>query len=390
MFEQEGFTCFHMAGQLDQPNERSFLVPKADFRHPDIVAIYQGCFWGRKRDPITTGKLHELRYELKKAIYSFIERFSLDILVVENALAIPLNVPLGLSLTEVISETGIPTIAHHHDFFWERQRFLTNVAWEYLNMAFPPNLPQVRHVVINSAADHQLGLRTGISATVIPNVMDFAHPPPPVDEYTTDVREALGVAADELFVLQPTRVVPRKGIEHAIELMRRLETGSRLVISHASGDEGFDYEKRLMSYASLMQVNTAFVSEIIGGQRGRTPSGAKIYALDDIYPHADLVTYPSTFEGFGNAFLEAIYFRKPIVINAYSIYQTDIRPKGFQAIEMDGYITEDTVAQTRKVLGDPLLRQEMTERNYELGRKHYSYEVLQTRLKALIADQMLR
>ena len=37
----------------------------------------------------------------------------------------------------------------------------------------------------------------------------------------------------------------------------------------------------------------------------------------------------------GNAFLEAIYFRKPIVINTYSNYHLDIRPKGFQVIEMD-------------------------------------------------------
>ena len=37
-------------------------------------------------------------------------------------------------------------------------------------------------------------------------------------------------------------------------------------------------------------------------------------------PHADLVTYPSTFEGFGNAFLEAIYYCRPIVVNTYSIY----------------------------------------------------------------------
>ncbi len=86
-------------------------------------------------------------------------------------------------------------------------------------------------------------------------------------------------------------------------------------------------------------------------------TGKKIYTLNDIYPHADLITYPSTFEGFGNAFLEAIYFRKPIVVNSYSIYTIDIKPKGFSVIELDGYVTEQALNQTKKVLSDKKLCQ---------------------------------
>lgn len=388
VFEDEGYTCYYLAGQLDRPEERSYLVPEADFHHPAVVEIYEECFRNKTRDPEITGKLHRVRFTLKRAIVGFLERFSIDLLVVENALAIPLNLPLGLALTEVIAETGIPTIAHHHDLFWERQRFLTNVVWDYLNMAFPPNLPHVQHVVINSSANHQLGLRTGISATIVPNVMRFEAPPPPMEAYAADLREALGIGPEELLFLQPTRVVQRKGIEHAVELVRRMEHPARLVISHASGDEGFDYERRVMAYAELMGVNTLFISEIVGGRRGHTPDGRKIYALQDLYPHADMVTYPSTFEGFGNGFLEALYFRKPIMVNVYSIYQTDIKPKGFQVVEMNGFVTDETVAHTRRVLGDPAFLEDMVNRNYELGRKYYSFSVLRDRLKAVLAESV--
>ena len=44
----------------------------------------------------------------------------IDLIVPENALSIPMHVPLGMAITELIAETGIPTIAHHHDFYWER------------------------------------------------------------------------------------------------------------------------------------------------------------------------------------------------------------------------------------------------------------------------------
>jgi len=260
-------------------------------------------------------------------------------------------------------------------------------VWDYLNMAFPPHLSSIRHVVINSSAANQLSLRTGISSLLVPNVMDFDHPPPPPDEYARDVRQTLGVLPDEKLFLQPTRVVQRKGIEHAIELVKRLAEGkARLVISHAAGDEGDDYERRVREFAKLLQVQTNFVSDIIKDQRGQTQDGRKIYTLGDVYPQADLVTYPPDIEGFGNAFLEAIYFRRPIVVNNYSIFDTDIKPKGFRVIEFDGFVTDETVQRVQQVLHDPQLTQEMTEYNYQLAQRHYSYAVLERRLQTLIAD----
>ena len=194
----------------------------------------------------------------------------------------------------------------------------------------------------------------------------------------------LGIDPDERLILQPTRVVKRKGIENAIELVSRLGIKARLVISHASGDEGHDYEQRIIDYSRRMQVNTLFVSDIINDRRGITEDGRKIYTLYDIYHHADFITYPSTIEGFGNAFLEAVYFRKPIMVNCYSIYTFDIKPKGFQAVEIDGYVTDEAVAHTRTLLEDEQARKKMVESNYMLGEKFYSYEVLHDKLMNLM------
>lgn len=386
VFQNEGFSCFYFAGELDRPPDRSYLVEEAHFTHPDIKDIYNHCFGVHKRERRVTQKIYEFKEKLKNELYKFIEKFKIDLLVPENSITIPLNIPLGLAITEVISETKMPTIAHHHDFFWERQQFLTNAIWEYLNMAFPPHLPSIQHVTINSSGDNQLSLRTGISATIIPNVMDFENPPPPLDTYASDVRQALGIEEDELLILQPTRVVKRKGIEHAIELVHRLDKKAKLVISHASGDEGYDYEQRVKEYSKLLNVDTVFESDIIDEKRGRTKTGEKIYTLDDIYPHADLITYPSTFEGFGNAFLEAIYFRKPIVVNKYSIYSFDIEPKGFQTIELDGFVTNEAVRKAREVLENPEFCKKMVDTNYEIATHCYSYSVLRKKLRNLIYD----
>ncbi|HLB46808.1 MAG TPA: glycosyltransferase family 4 protein [Anaerolineales bacterium] len=411
VLERLGHACFYFSGQSDRPAECSRVVPEAFFGHPAIAAIGNAAFdsaWGadelleyanpeiypihtpafhhRIRPPSVTRRIHELADYLKKQLYAFARELAPELLIVENALTIPMNIPLGVALTEFIAETGFPAIAHHHDFYWERQRFLVNCVGDYLHMAFPPNLPSVHHVVLNSLAAQQLSLRTGLSSMIIPNVMDFEHPPAPPDDYTTDVRAALGVAPDELLFLQPTRVVQRKGIEHAIELIRRLGLKARLVVSHASGDEGNDYEKRVREFATLLGVTSNFVADIIQDKRGLTPEGRKVYTLADVYTQTDLVTYPSTIEGFGNAFLETIYYRRPIVVNNYSIFDVDIKPKGFRVIEFDGYITDSTVQQTQRVLSDPELAREMADENYRLAKRYYSYAMLKRRLQTLIAD----
>lgn len=411
VIERMDHECFYFSGLSDRPEEKSYVVPEAFYRHPTIDAITQVVFagiWGHMdegreghpeveslhqdffsvyiRPGRITRKIQELKDYLKEHLYQFAQRFRLEALVIENAITIPVNLPLGLAITEFIAETGYPVIAHHHDFHWERQRFMNNSVHDYLAAAFPPNLPSIRHVVINSLQAYQLASRLGIAAMVIPNVMDFHSSPVPPDDYALTARADLGLVPGQYLILQPTRIIQRKGIEHAIELTRRLGLPAELVISHAAGDEGTDYEKRVREFAALLEVKVKFESEIVGETRGTTQAGRKIYTLADIYPQADLVTYPSSIEGFGNAFLEAVYYYRPLVVNNYSIYETDIKPKGFQVIEFDGFISEETLEQARYILTHPEEARKQCEHNYELARRYYSFTMLERRLQVLLAD----
>lgn len=386
VLEESGHHCYYFTGESDRPEEISMVVPEAHYQHPEIETYHKRFFGNERRDTADTRWIHEKTAFLKRRLYEFKEHFNIEVLIPENCLAIPLHIPLGLAITEFIAETQLPTIAHHHDFSWERKRFLVNNVWDYLSMAFPPTLHAIQHVTINSSGRHQLARRKGVVSTIIPNVMHFEKPAPGIDAYNQDLREVLGISSEQIFVLQPTRIVQRKGIEHAIELLARLEMDAVLVISHASGDEGYEYEQRLRDYAKMMDVKTIFAAEIFDEKRGETPDGEKVYSLWDAYPHADLVTYPSLIEGFGNAFLEAVYFKKPIVVNNYTIYNIDIRTKGFEVIEFDDFITEETVKRTRKILTSPGEVASMTDHNYGLALKYYSYHVLKSKLEELIEN----
>jgi glycosyltransferase involved in cell wall biosynthesis len=411
VLERFGHRCFYFAGECDRSADKSHVVPEAFYRHPEIDAInrqaYSGSWTVTKearaahpemsdlqkdffsiyvRPPQMTRRVNELKEYFKEELYKFARRFGLEILIVENALTIPLNLPLGLAITEFIAETGYPTIAHHHDFHWERQRFQVNCVGDYLAAAFPPNLPSIRHVVINSLQAQQLALRDGLTSRVIPNVMDFDSPPPVPDSYAQTVRADFGIGRGEYFFLQPTRVIQRKGIEYAVELVRRLELPAKLVISHACGDEGTDYEQRVREYAHLLDVAVRFEADQVQDERGWTKEGKKIYTLGDVYPQADLVTYPSSIEGFGNAFLEAVYYHRPILVNNYSIYEVDIKPKGFRAIWFDGFISRETLNVVRYVLKNPAQAEAWADENYRLARQHFSFTVLERRLQSILAD----
>ncbi len=387
MLRSKGCSVYFMAGMLDTDPAISHLAPKAFFKHEEIVKVQSAIFVEKKRTPEVSRRIQELKEELKAEIQKFHEKFGFEILVVQNALAIPVNIPLGLAITEFIIETEIPTIAHHHDFFWERERFYSPIATDYLRAAFPPVHPKIQHVVINSIAGQKFGSYTGATWTLIPNVVDFKVLPPEIDDFNRDLRKEIGLDEDSLLVLQPTRVVSRKGIETAAELVKRLDhPKASLVISHKAGDEGQDYLMRIEEFVKLIDVDLKIIADRIGLKRGFDENGKKIYTLWDVYQHADLVTYPSAYEGYGNAFVEAIYFRKPIVINRYSIFVADIEPKGFDVISFDNYITKQTINKINDLLKNPERIVQMAEKNYMLGWRYLSYEMLEEKIEQLLIN----
>lgn len=153
-------------------------------------------------------------------------------------------------------------------------------------------------------------------------------------------------------ILQPTRIVQRKGIEHAKE--RRVDLC--LVDIHMSDPMNPDV------------------------------NNVDKFSLWDVYPHADFITYPSLYEGFGNAFLEAIYFKKPMLINRYAIFVRDIEPKGFDLVVMDGYLTKINVLEVREILTSSARRDQMVKTNYEIATRYYSFAVLRRWLNTLLVN----
>jgi len=138
----------------------------------------------------------------------------------------------------------------------------------------------------------------------------------------------------------------------------------------------------LAEYAENEQVELCFIDCLVSP--GRRESKDKPYTIGDVYQAADLVTYPSKYEGFGNAFLEAVYFRKPLMVNRYPVFISDIEIHGFDLCRIDGLVTRETIREIQKILSEEDLRKRMADRNFLIGREHFSNELLEKMLLSVM------
>ena len=209
-----------------------------------------------------------------------------DCVVVENLCSLPLNPGAADAVAAELS--GRPAVLHHHDLPWQRPQFL--------HVDGPPTDPAWRHVTINELSADQLA-RRGIPATVVWNHFDLE---PPLGDRDA-MRAAIGVRRGATLVVHPVRAIPRKDVGSALRLAEHLGAVYWLV---GGPEDGFGPElDRLLGTART-------------GARLGMPEG---FTIADVYAASDVVVLSSTWEGFGNAAIESVAFRRPLARRAYPV-----------------------------------------------------------------------
>ncbi len=387
VLERMGHHVRLCAGEVDALRSTARLVPAMHFAHPPAARVTAAAFDPDSDADAVRREIQRLADQLLPVLDAWVETERLQLLIVENAWAIPMQLPLAVALRELVEKTSLPTISHNHDYWWERERFAHCVVPDVLDAAFPPILPRVRHVSISSLAAASLQQRTGAASTVIPNVFDFDHPrPAPRPDVRRDMRAELGMGEAGLLIVQPTRVVPRKGIELTIDLAGKVgDPDAVVLITSPAGDEGLDYLISLERRAERAKVNLRYAADRFAPDHEGRPIGPA-HSLTEAYVAADLIAYPSLYEGFGNALLEAVFFGKPVFVNRYPVYEADIRPLGFRFVEIDGVVTDATAAAVRALLADPAQIEADAEHNFAIGQAHLGYDRLEQSLGELLAN----
>jgi len=396
VLKRMGHEVFILSGRFQD----HVVEPKYETQYRPLSFFSPECEWEQNRafffppddpDELLT-VVHENAQAVATQVFRWVLKNKIHVLLSENASSLPCHLSMGLGTKLAAESMSIPVVSHDHDFAWERHgRYDTpfREVDDLVNATFPLRLPHVRHAVINTAAAFELKTRYDVESEIVPNVMDFEQHYARGDDYNKELLPDIGMRKDDIPLFQITRIVKRKGIETAIELVHRIEDPRvKLVITgSAADDDRKGYFKELVDDIKRrrLQDQVTFAYHKILSGRDTAPDGQKIYSLEDAYANAVAVTYFSTYEGFGNAFIETVLARKPIFVNNYKpVYWPDIGSKGFKTVMIeDGALTDQAVSDAEEIIRDPDLRREITEHNYELGRKYFSYEVLQEKLETL-------
>lgn len=335
--------------------------------------------------------------DVANILFDHIQRYSIDVIIAQNTNAMPMTLIGGMAVYKLVTWRRVAAIFHHHDFWWERSRFSQNYIEKLLGRIMPPVDPGLEHVVLSSYAEHILRSIKRVQPKIIPNCEDFENAVT-LDEYNSRFREEFGFRQDDLLIIQPTRIVRRKRIEDSLELINRFliaypELRERLhfIISLYQGDEpDIHYVDEIKGKAGEAGISLHMISDRVSAERGTNEKGEILFTNRDVLVNADLVTYLPIWEGFGNALLEAVAARVPVVTTAYLVYKTDIKVVGFRNIEIrDRYdrlgrliIPDEVLPEIHSILTNPEERSAMVEHNFAVGKKEFGME----KLKALLAD----
>jgi len=393
-----------------------FIIEELEFDSPLMKSLREHSFNYFRPGQVDIVELkrciEEIALKIESAFlqYHAFEKF--DLLLLHNIFSLAINIPATLAFARIVDRLQIPTIATHHDYFWEREKYDEPVAElidGYLRTYFPPNYANIHHVSINSIAQSELMKRRGITSTVLPDVFDFEQPEWRRDEFNNDFLSEFGIDEHDLVVLQATRIVERKGIEIAIKFVRELSSrksellgrplyngkflneNTEIVLVLAGHPEVFEQEyfERVKREIVSAGIQARFAFDRCGAERRN--GSVKKYSLWDAYVFADFVTYPSLNEGWGNQFIEAVFAKKPIALFEYPVYKSDIKKEGYSCISFGSKLLNNNnlniakiPEQTMRTAVDETLRllvsektNEMLSGNFDIGRRFHDDSILE-------------
>jgi mannosylglucosylglycerate synthase len=270
-----------------------------------------------------------------------------DLVVVENLLTIPLNLPASRVVAGVLR--GRPALLHHHDPPWHRARF-SHVT------ELPAADPAWRHIAISRLAAAELAER-GIQADVVYNAIELDDGAGQSAGAT--LRDRMGVDPGRPLLLHPVRAIERKDVPRALVLATAVG-GTYWLPGPA--EEGYG--------ATLDAVLAGATIPVL-----RMP-----FAHDEraaAYAAADAVLYPSTWEGFGIPPLEAAVHRRPVVVGDYPV-AAELRALGFR------WLPADDAGRLRGALADPATLDDDLAHNDALVRRHFSMAGLEAALAEIL------
>ena len=225
VLRRRGHEVFYIAG-----NERDDIlcIPELSFYHPQTKKEIENATVALRDYKDGKELLEDINKSadiIKTQLFNIINENKIELIIPNNLMSVGYHIAALKAIYEIIEKTGIKTICHNHDFYFEDSGEVIQTCKEVEDMLekmAPPDLANVKNLVINKIAKAALFKKKNISAKVVPNVFDFDMKAWCSNEYNSDFLEDFNIGKNDLIFLQATRVMDRKGIELAIDIIGEL------------------------------------------------------------------------------------------------------------------------------------------------------------------------
>ena len=145
------------------------------------------------------------------------------------------------------------------------------------------------------------------------------------------------------YLLYVGSIEERKNLLTLLEALKDIPRKKLIIIG-----DGNNYKKKCVSFINNNNLNS----------RTLILSGLKIEEMATIYKHAEMLIYPSIFEGFGIPILEALYSKIPVITSKGGCFS---EAGGPDSIYINPLSKKEILEAIKKIEGTPNLKEKMIE-----------------------------
>ena len=145
------------------------------------------------------------------------------------------------------------------------------------------------------------------------------------------------------YLLYVGSIEERKNLLTLLEALKDIPKKKLIIIG-----DGNNYKKKCVSFINNNNLNS----------RTLILSGLKIEEMATIYKHAEMLIYPSIFEGFGIPILEALYSKIPVITSKGGCFS---EAGGPDSIYINPLSKKEILEAIKKIEGTPNLKEKMIE-----------------------------
>lgn len=371
-------TIFAGRGETFDPAIPVKVFPVLDSKNPEALTV---------KSELDKGLLSERFYSLCDQIQELLnnELPDIDVLIAHNVTSLNKSLPLTVALFQNYRQPGFPRLIRwHHDLAWSSPRYRNELFDQYPWDLLRKKWPDTTDVVVSQARRQELAQLMGLSAeniSVIPNGVDlfsfFKF-----NEQTIRLIRTLNLSEMDPLFLLPARLIPRKNIEFALQIMKAFIVNNPNAGLLITGPEDpHDPENALYRQNLMRMRNEMGLQNTVHFLADVTDDFLPDEIISDFYRLADALLFPSFEEGFGIPLIEAGFENIPVFCSDIPVFH-EIGGENLSYFDPNG----DPSAVAKMI--DDRLDSEMTFRWSRNAKNNYRWEsIYRSLIEPLITEE---